>query len=162
MRKHMWDEEAGVFLSVERDTLKKVPVSTIGSWIPICAGVPTRAQSRRMAQALQTENWQTPLPIPTVDHKDDRFRSDQFWRGDVWPAPNYQVASGLADYGFGDLAADIADKTVANAIRNGISERYDSITGKNLGVPFLGMTCTILTMMLDGLCRDYQLTIRNT
>jgi hypothetical protein len=39
------------------------------------------------------------------------------------------------------LAAEIADKTVANAIVNGISERYDSISGKKLGVDFLGMTC---------------------
>jgi putative isomerase len=160
MREHMWDEEAGTFLSVERDTLKKVPVATIGSWIPLCARIPTRVQANRMAQTLQAENWQTPLPIPTVDRMDDRYISDDFWRGDVWPATNYQVASGLADYGFRDLAADIADKTVANAIRKGISERYDSITGESLGVPYLGMTCTIITMMLDRLCKDYQLYIR--
>ena len=82
--------------------------------------------ARRMAEALQTEHWTTPLPVPTVDRKDRRWKSDAYWRGDVWPAPNYQIATGLARYGHKELAADIADKTVANAMKNGISEHYDS------------------------------------
>jgi len=163
MRKHMWDEESGLFLSVNRDSLKKIPVGTIGSWIPLTAGVPTETMAKRMAETLQTPSWNTPLPVPTVDRKDKRWESGVgiFWRGDVWPATNYQIASGLAAYGFKDLAADIADKTVANAIQNGISERYDSVSGKKLGVENLGMSCTIITMMLDGLCRKHQLLIKN-
>jgi hypothetical protein len=160
MRKHMWDQEAGTFLSVNRDTLEKIPVATIGSWIPLHAGIPTEAMAKRMAETLQTPNWNTPLPVPTVDRKDNRWRSDGFWRGDVWPATNYQIASGLKAYGYQDLAAAIADKTVDNAIKNGISERYDSASGKKLGVEYLGMTCTIITMMLDGLCRQHQLRIK--
>ena len=73
---------------------------------------------------------------------------------------NYQVAKGLAAYGYTDLAADISDKTVANAIQHGISEHYDSMSGKTLGVDFLGMTCTVVTMMLDGLCREHKLEVR--
>jgi putative isomerase len=160
MRQHMWDEEAGTFLSVNRDSLKQVPVATIGSWIALMAGVPTTAMARRMAEALRTESWQTPLPVPTVDRKDKRWKSDAYWRGDVWPAPNYQIATGLVRYGYQDLAADIADKTVANAMKNGVSEHYDAVTGKALGVNFLGMSCTIATMMLDGLTNKYRLKLR--
>jgi len=162
MRKHMWDQDAGTFLSVNRDTLKKIPGATIGSWIPLHAGIPTKAQAKRMAAVLNTDSWMTPLPIPTVDRKDKRWISHKFWRGDVWAPTNYQIASGLADYGHKDLAAKISDKTVANAIRNGISERYDSISGKRLGVEYLGMTCTVITMMLDGLTREHKLQLRKT
>ena len=162
MRNHMWDKKAGTFLSVNRDTLEKIPVATIGSWIPLHAGVPTKAQARRMAEVLQTPSWQTPLPVPTVDRQDNRYKSNGYWRGDVWPPTNYQVASGLAAYGHKDLAADIADKTVANAIKNGISEHYDSISGRKLGVDFLGMTCTVVTMMLDDLCRKHKLEVSKT
>lgn len=49
-----------------------------------------------------------------------------------------------------------------NAIKNGISQRCDSMTGSKLGVPYLGMTCTIVTMMLDGLCRKHKLEVRKT
>jgi hypothetical protein len=160
MRQHMWDEKAGCFLSVRRDTLEKIPVATIGSWIALAAGVPTRAMARRMAAALRSEPWNTPLPVPTVDRNDPRWKSNGFWRGDVWPATNYQIATGLARYGHTVLAAEIADKTIANAIQHGISERYDSVSGKALGVRFLGMSCTIATMMLDGLSRKYAVGIK--
>lgn len=160
MRAHMWDESSGTFLSVNRDTLEKIPVATIGSWIPLMAEVPTAAMAKRMAEAIQTDHWNTPLPVPTVDRKDKRWKSDDYWRGDVWPAPNYQIAKGLAMYGHRQAAALIADKTVANAIKNGISEHYDALSGKPLGVRFLGMSCTLVTVMLDGLCETHALKLK--
>jgi putative isomerase len=161
MRDHMWDEKAGTFLSVKRDTMEKVPVATIGSWIPLTAGVPTKAMANRMAEVLATAAWQIPLPVPTVDSTDPRWKSNRFWRGDVWPPTNYQIASGLAAYGHKDLAADITDKTVANAIKNGISEHYDSVSGKPLGVRDYCMSCTLVTMMLDGLTKKYKVKLRD-
>jgi len=162
MRQHMWDEKAGTFFSVQRDTLEKIPVATIGSWIPLTAGVPTGAMARRMAEVLASSTWQTPLPVPTVDPADKRWKSDGFWRGDVWPSTNYQTAAGLAAYGYTELAAQIADKTVANALKNGISEHYDSVSGKPLGIPDYCMSSSILTMMIDGLTVRHQLKLKST
>jgi putative isomerase len=161
MRDHMWDEEAGTFLSVRRDRLEKIAVATIGSWIPLAAGVPTEAMARRMAEVLASPAWMTPLPVPTVDRTDKRWKSNAFWRGDVWPPTNYQIASGLAAYGHQDLAAHIADKTIANAFKNGISEHYDSISGRPLGVRDYCMSSTLVTMMLDGLTHQYELKLRD-
>jgi len=161
MRDHMWDEAAGTFLSVKRDSLEKIPVATIGSWIPLAACAATKAMARRMAKVLATPAWQTPLPVPTVDRTDKRWKSGTFWRGDVWPSTNYQIAGGLAAYGHTDLAADISDKTIANAIRNGISEHYDSISGKPLGVEDYCMSSTLVTMMLDGLAKKHKLKLRD-
>lgn len=160
MREHMWDEATGTFLAVHRDTLEKIPVATIGSWIPLAAGVPTPAMAKRMAEVLASPAWMTPLPVPTVARTDKRWKSSAFWRGDVWPSTNYQIASGLAAYGHTDLAADIADKTIGNALKNGINEHYDSVSGKALGVPDYCMSSTLVTMMLDGLSRKYQLKHR--
>ncbi len=161
MRDHMWDERAGTFLAVKRDSLEKVPVATIGSWVPLTAGVPTAAMAQRMADVLASPAWQTPLPVPTVDRTDRRWKSSAFWRGDVWPSTNYQIASGLAAYGHKHLAADIADKTIANAIKNGISEHYDSVSGKPLGIRDYCMSCTLATMMLDGLTGRHKLRLRD-
>lgn len=161
MQDHMWDEKVGTFLAVHRDSLKKIPVATIGSWIPLAAGVPTAAMARRMAEALASPAWMTPLPVPTVDRTDNRWKSSAFWRGDVWPSTNYQIASGLAAYGHKVLAADIADKTIANAMKNGINEHYDSVSGKPLGVPDYCMSCTLVTMMLDELAKEHKLKLRD-
>jgi len=127
----------------------------------LTAGVPTKAMANRMAEVLTTAAWQTPLPVPTVDRTDPRWKSNRFWRGDVWPSTNYQIASGLTAYGHKDLAADIADKTVANAIKNGINEHYDSVSGKGLGVKDYCMSCTLVTMMLDDLTQKYKMNLRD-
>ncbi|MBN1418760.1 MAG: hypothetical protein JXP34_08280 [Planctomycetes bacterium] len=160
MRDRMWDEKVATFLAVRRDSLERIPVATIGSWIPLAAGVPTDAMAGRMAEVLRTPAWQTPLPLPTVDRTDGRFRSNGFWRGDVWPPTNYQIAGGLAAYGHAELAAAICDKTIANAMEKGINERYDSLSGKPLGVEDYCMGCTLVTMMLDGLTREHTLRLR--
>jgi len=162
MRDYMWDEEAGTFLSVKKATMKKIPVATISSWLPLAAGVPTKEMAQKMAEVLSTGSWQTPLPLPTVDRKDPRWKSNSFWRGDVWPSTNYQISSGLAAYGHTELAADIADKTVENAIKNGLSEHYDSISGKPLDIKDYCMASTITTMMLDGLTKKYKLELKKS
>lgn len=151
MRRFMWSERQGCFLAVRRETLERIDTPTVGSFMPAFARVASAEQSARMAQTLATPAWATPLPIPTVARTNSAFVSSEFWRGDVWPAPNYQVASGLAACGQQRAAEDIADCTVANALRVGISERYDSISGEPLGVRGLAMSATVLTMMLDGL-----------
>jgi hypothetical protein len=157
MREHMWDEPSGAFLAVHRDTLKKIRIPTIGSWVPLITDVPTKEMAAKMAETLATPDWMTPLPVPTVARSDPRWESGgvRFWRGDVWPATNYQVAYGLARFGHRELAARIVDLSVANAMNVGLSERYDSVSGRALGVVGLGMSCTLLLMLLDGLSEKY-------
>jgi glycogen debranching enzyme len=162
MRKHMWDEESGCFLAVQVETLAKQNIATVGGFMPLTARVPTAAQAAAMATALTAPAWATPLPVPTVARGSSLYVSGEFWRGDIWPAPNYQVATGLALYGHHEVAARISDATVANTLKAGISERYDSLTGAALGVAGLGMSATTLSMVLDGLTSDrYTMRVRN-
>jgi glycogen debranching enzyme len=158
----MWSSRQGCFLSVNRTALKQIDIPTVGGFMPLMARVPTAAQAAAMAAALASPAWATPLPVPTVASNNGSFFSSEFWRGDVWPAPNYQIAAGLAAYGHRAIAARICDLTVANALKVGISERYDSLSGAALGVKGLGMSASLLTMMLDGLTHRYKLQVRNS
>lgn len=161
MRKYMWSDLQGCFVAVNRDTLKQSAVATVGGFVPLWAGVPTTKQAAHMGKTLAGQDWATPLPIPTVTRGSKNYVSDGFWRGDVWPAPNYQVASGLSNYGQTSLAAHIADALIDNAIKVGISEHYDSLTGKPLGVSNLGMSDLILTMAVDGMSAKHKIrTVR--
>jgi glycogen debranching enzyme len=163
MRKYMWDESSGCFLAVQIETMRKIQSPTVGGFMPLLARMPTQKQADIMAATLKSRSWATPLPIPTVARNNPQYSSGEFWRGDVWPAPNYQVAAGLATYGHHDAAARIADATVANALKVGISERYDSLSGAPLGVAGLGMSATTLTMILDGLTsRRYAMGVKPT
>jgi glycogen debranching enzyme len=157
MRAHMWSEKYGCFLAVRRESMEKIESPTVGSFVPLMAGIPTTSQAAAMAATLDTPAWATPLPIPTVAANNPNYQSKEFWRGDVWPVPNFQVASGLMAYGLTPTANRISDLCVGNAIKVGISERYDSISGAPLGVGALGMSATVVTMMLDGLTKKYTL-----
>lgn len=159
MHQHMWDDGQACFLAVRRDSLEKIPVATIGGLVPLLAGIPTKPQASRMAEALSGARWATRLRIPTVERQNPHFVSNSYWRGDVWPGPDYQVAAGLASYGHKKEAARIADTMVDNAIRVGISEHYDSLTAAPLGVSGLGMSSVLISMALEGLTSKHKLTI---
>lgn len=166
MRRYMWDEEAGLFLAVHRPTMKKLAMPSISGFIPLFAGVPTRAQADRMALELGRPDWNTSLAVPTVARycryfNDGKYGNDEnismMWRGDVWNQMNFLICHGLAHYGHRNLADRICDRTVANVLANGFSECYHPDTGKPLRVKNLGMSCTAVTMLLDGFGQEYRL-----
>lgn len=159
MRKHMWDEKQDCFLAVQRDRLTKADTATVGGFVPLQAHIPTTAQAARMAQALASPHWSTPVPIPSVDAKDEEYRSDGFWRGDVWPSSVYQTLEGLASYGHRDVVGELAGRILDNAIKVGINEHYDSQTGAPLGVPNLGMSAVLLTIALEGLSPRHVISV---
>ena len=159
MRLHMWDEAQGCFLAVHRNGLQKIKSATIGGMVPLYARVPTKAQAARMAQVLSSPHWNTPVPLPSVDRLDPQYKSDSFWRGDVWPSTVFQTLCGLAPYGHRELAGDMAGRLIDNAMKVGISEHYDSQTGAPLGVRNLGMSAVILTMILEGVSPKYKIRL---
>ncbi|HEY1576728.1 MAG TPA: hypothetical protein VGF82_06600 [Terracidiphilus sp.] len=159
MRDHMWDDEHGCFLAVHRDGLRKLTPATIGGMVPLQADIPTSAQAARMAKALSTPSWNTPVPLPSVDRTASEYRSDGFWRGDVWPSTVFQTLEGLSHFGHRDLVADLAGRLLDNALKVGISEHYDSQSGAPLGVRNLGMSAVMLTMALEGLSPRHNIRV---
>jgi len=163
MRKHMWDEEQGCFLGVNREGglegMRKVKTATIGGMVPLQGGIPTAKQAARMAQALAGPHWNTPVPLPSVDRLDAEYRSDGFWRGDVWPSSVYQTLEGLHNYGHRELVAEQAGRLLDNALKVGVSEHYDSQTGAPLGVRNLGMSAVLLTVALEGLSPRHNIRV---
>ena len=154
MRKYMWNQELGCFLAVRSKTLEQIKEPSVGSFMPLMAGVPTKEQAAAMAATLATPAWSPAVPVPTIPTTSAKYSGGQYWRGDSWTAPNYQICDGLVAYGHVEDAARIADLTVANALKHGIAERYDSQSGAGIGVPGLGMSATPVTMLLDGLTSD--------
>ena len=161
MRKYMWSDLQGCFVAVNRDTLKQ---SAVRRWADLCRyGLEFLRPNRRPGWARHLPDQSGPLLCRFLRYTrgSKNYVSDGFWRGDVWPAPNYQVASGLSNYGQTSLAAHIADALIDNAIKVGISEHYDSLTGKPLGVSNLGMSDLILTMAVDGMSAKHKIrTVR--
>ena len=159
MRTHMWDEQQGCFLGVRREGLQKISTATIGGMVPLQAQIPTNQQAARMAAALASPHWNTTVTLPTVDAMDSRYKSDGFWRGDVWPSTAYQTLEGLAAFGHQELTGKLAGKLLDNAIKVGVSEHFDSETGAPLGVLNLGMSAVMLTIALEGLSPRHKIRV---
>jgi glycogen debranching enzyme len=139
--------------------MRKVKTATIGGMVPLQGSIPTRKQAARMAQALAGPHWNTPVPLPSVDRLDTEYRSDGFWRGDVWPSSVYQTLEGLHLYGHRELVAEQAGRLLDNALKVGVSEHYDSQTGAALGVRNLGMSAVLLTIALEGLSPRHNIRV---
>jgi hypothetical protein len=91
-----------------------------------------------------------------------RYDPRGYWRGDMWPPITYLVSLGLNRYGHHDLALELTRRTKKLIETEGISEHYDGETGEPLGVPGLGMSAVVWSMIvhnLYGVEEDYR-TIR--
>ena len=112
------------------------------NFLPLVAGVPSRARARRMVETLSDPNrfW-GPWVVPTIPRDDPAFADQQYWRGSIWPPMNYLILQGLRRYGFRDLAVELAwrgaDMFLADRHRTGMCrENFDSRTGQGRGRRF--------------------------
>jgi len=163
LRVRMWDPETKFFYSVNRDTHEPIHVRTIQAFWTLTSGAATREQAGALVTSLKDpKQWWPRFPIPTVAMDDPAFKARGFWRGDMWPPTNYLIQLGLMRYGFYDVAAELAERTLALLADKGINERYDATTGEPLGAPDYCWTALVWNMAVHaryGVQDDYR-TIR--
>ena len=134
----MWSESAGTFLNIDARTGKKIDVLTWTNFVPLWAGVATKAQAKRMVEEhlLNPKEFWAPYGIRTL--APDQALYDPvhgYWRGPVWILSNYLVMHGLMNYGYHKQAVELAERTQALLVRDlkatgGMNECYNPDTGK--------------------------------
>jgi len=126
----LWDEESGYYFDLDVDKNELVKHKTIASLFPLFAGIADTERGRRLFEHIIDKNeFKTRFPLPTVARDDPSFIKDM-WRGPVWVNTSYMVIMGLYDYGYTDIAADMAFRTAdmvyANHEKKGeLYEFYD-------------------------------------
>ncbi len=106
-------------------------VLTPASFMPLFAGIASRAQAEKMA-ALAADPQKFNGHMPTVTYDDPAYELE-YWRGPVWLNVAYFAAKGLKNYGF-SVADTIRENilTMVEAEKRGIFENYDSRTNRGL------------------------------
>jgi hypothetical protein len=66
-----------------------------------------------VAHLLDEEEFWGEFAIPTVWKRDLAYSDQHYWRGSIWGPTNYLVYQGLRRYGFHDICADLAEKSLA-------------------------------------------------
>jgi len=155
VRKMMWDETSGFFYDIRLGSKKPVRVAEPNGWIPLWAGIATKAQAARIREhILDPAEFNTFVPFPTVAANNPGFNPGKgYWRGPVWLDQAYFAIAGLLKYGYGDDAVSLMNKTFRNCEglldpAAPIRENYHPLTGKGLNAEYFSWSAAHILMMI--------------
>lgn len=142
------DEEDGLFYDRDARTGKPLKVKYAGIFAALRAGAATEEQARRMVTEHLTnkdEFWRA-FPISSYAATEpgyiEGFLPDDpgcGWRANTRIPVNYYIFEGLRDYGFVEIARDLAFRTCEAVKKTGDREYYTSDSMRGCGLdPFRG------------------------
>lgn len=98
IRELLWDEQTGYFYDLDLDTGLQIKIATVASFFPLTAKAASKEQFRRLrAHAVNSEEFNTVFPFPTVSKAEPTFEKDM-WRGPVWVNTSYLAIRGVKNY----------------------------------------------------------------
>jgi glycogen debranching enzyme len=138
MNELLWDDECGMYVDRFWNGRRSTRLSA-SNFYPLVAGVPDRRRAERMIETLlEPSKFWGPHVVPTISRDDPAFADQQYWRGTIWPPPNYLIYQGLRRYQFDEVAGELAARSVDLFLRSWrdfqlCRENYDSNTGEGGG-----------------------------
>jgi glycogen debranching enzyme len=167
IREKLWDEADGFFYDgnarfgealMSRHAGRWTPINnspgplirikSVSSFAALWAGVAASEQARRMVSEhlFNPREFWVKYPIPALAKSERWYSSDFFpmdlgcnWRAKTWIPTNYMVYHGLKNYGYKELASQLAERTLELMRKAGNREYYDTETGNGDGLdPFWG------------------------
>jgi len=142
-----WDEEDGFYYDRSEKTGKLNKVKSVAGFMPLWSGAasPERAERIVKEHLLNKEEFWLKYPIATwsksePDFHQEKKQNESSWMGSTWIPTNYMVFRGLVDYGYTDIAHELADKTFELVVSEpDLREYYNGDTGAGQGLaPFWG------------------------
>ncbi|KPJ90433.1 MAG: hypothetical protein AMS18_10925, partial [Gemmatimonas sp. SG8_17] len=134
----LWDDTLGMYVDRYWDGRRSDRLAA-SNFYPLLAGIPTAERAERMLVTLLDEAkfWGRYI-LPTISRGDPAFSDQQYWRGTIWPPPNYLTYQGLRRYRFDAVAGELAARSVDLFLRSWhdyqtCRENYDSRTGEGGG-----------------------------
>jgi hypothetical protein len=124
INKYMWDSQDGFYYHVDKsdhdfsynspDDLKRQEI--IG-FLPLWAGVADSLRAAQLVQHLTNPNkfWRN-HGIPTLAADDSYYSPMGYWNGPVWVQWQYLIFRGLLNYGYENLARDLANRVMEQVI----------------------------------------------
>jgi hypothetical protein len=140
INEHLWDEAHGLYVNRHWDgrySSRWAPTS----FFPLIAGVAPPERAARMVREhlLNPAEFWGEWVIPSIARSDPAYPVNDYWRGRIWGPFNFLVAEGLRRYRFDEVAAALAQKSLALFMKNyradgGVYENYNADTGQGADV----------------------------
>ena len=124
INKYLWDEKTGFYYNADKkdldfnyNSLEDLKIMEIIGFIPLWAGVADDQQAKRLIQNLTNpERFWRRFGVPTLSAEDEYYNPIGYWNGPIWVQWQYLIFRGLIDYGYEDLALELAEKVLDNVI----------------------------------------------
>jgi hypothetical protein len=136
----LWDDARGIYCNRHWDgrlSDRWAPTS----FFPLIAGVAPRERAERMVREhlLRDSAFWGRYVIPSISRSDPAYPDNDYWRGRIWGPFNFLVGEALKRYRLDDVAAELAEKSLAMFMENwrqdgGIYENYNADTGEGADV----------------------------
>jgi putative isomerase len=159
INKIFWDEKDGFYYDRNVKTGKQIRVKSVAGFIPLWVGIAPPDRAKRLVKEHLTNPNEFWLKYPVAsyaktepDFYEGSHKGECNWRGSTWVPANYMIFHGLVDYGFHDIARELAYKTFRMALdENDVTrEYYNSETGGGNGQnPFWGWSSLAYTMPIE-------------
>ena len=109
INKHLWDPSLRFYFDLKADG-QRAPVKTIAAYWTLLARVARPAQAADLvAQLRNPATFGRPHRVPTLAADEPGYdRAGGYWRGAVWVPTDMMVIRGLENFGYADLAREIA------------------------------------------------------
>lgn len=124
INKYLWDEESGFYYNADKKDLdfsynnaNDLKIMEIIGFIPLWAGVASDQQAAKLVEHLTDPNkfWRR-FGVPTLSAEDEYYNPIGYWNGPIWIPWQYLLFRGLIDYGYEDIALQLAEKVLDNVI----------------------------------------------
>jgi glycogen debranching enzyme len=148
-----WDQENGLFWDLWTREEKRVRVLTVASIFPLILEDLDPSIVRRLLKEhlLEPAEFWTRYPVPSVSVDepsfDPSFRGQALWRGPTWLNVNWYLYWGLVQHGYRDIATELANRTFDLALRAGLREFYNPLTGEGLGAQDFSWSALVLDLL---------------
>jgi hypothetical protein len=114
----MWHEEDGFYYDLTL-TEQPIPIKTIGGFWPLIGQVADEKKVKPLIAQLNNPNtFNRKHRVPTLAADEKEYDpAGGYWNGAVWAPTVTMVVRGLENYGYHDLAADIALNHLNNVVK---------------------------------------------
>jgi hypothetical protein len=139
----MYDSGSGLFWPRSRPESNGPPPLTWAALSPLALPDLPEQVGRRLVEEhlLDPTRFWLPFPVPSVSADDRRFSVNdtvfpglkRYWRGPTWINAAWLLWLGLVRLGYGDAAAELAQRLTDLVSLSGLREYYDPYTGAGMG-----------------------------
>lgn len=158
----LWDDETGFYYDRLENTGNLNKVKGISGFTPLYAGIVSQDRAERLVKEhlLNEKEFWAKYLVNTLAQDETEYDQSGAqppsgycnWNGTTWIPFNYMIFHGLLDYGYNDIAKELAYKTFELVYKqNEITrEYYNSDTGEGYGrSPFYGWSTLAYFMPLE-------------